>query len=142
MVTNLILKNQSYSERYNLANKLDTIADGVIKRGVLVVEKNSFGFFNLIDYFNKRVVVHDIPTSAIANALCSTLNSKKLDRQKSLVNLGSVLEQYHKLNNDCLFFRHTIKINNDPFKVEVALVRLDITLAKLKYVHYQMTSYL
>ena len=142
MVTNPILKNQNYNERYNLANKLDTIADGVIKRGVLVVEKNSFGFFNLIDYFNKRVVVHDIPTSTIANALCSTLNSKKLDRQKSLNNLGPILEQYHKLNNDCLFFRHTIKISKDPFRVEIALVRLDTTLAKLKGVHQQITSYL
>lgn len=142
MVTNPTLKSQNYNDRQLLANRLDTIADRVIKRGVLVVEKNSNGFFNIIDYFNKNVLVEDLPTFAVASSLCNSFNAKKTNRKKSFSEIATILEQYHKLNNDCMFFRHTIRVSKDTFKVEVALTRLDITLVKLKGVHQQLSSYL
>lgn len=142
MVTKPILKNQNYNDKFALVSKLDTIADRVIKRGVLVVERNSSGFYDLVDYFSKNVLVKDIPNLPIAKTLCDSLNTKKVNKKKAFDDLAAVLEQYHKLNNDCMFYRNTIKVSNDPFKVEVALTRLDISLLKLKSVHHQMQAFL
>ncbi len=142
MVTKPILKNQNFDDKFVLANRLDTIADRVIKRGVLVVDKNANGYYNLIDYFNKNILVQDIPNLAIAKSLCNSLNTKKVNKKKSYDDLAAILEQYHKLNNDCMFYRNTIKVSKDPFRVEVALTRLDISLLKLKSVHHLMQAFL
>jgi hypothetical protein len=135
-------KDQNYNEQAYLAAKLDTIADRVIKRGVLVVEKNHDGFFNLVDYFNKSVIVADIPSISLAKSICEYLNNKRdTNKRKFFNDLQLLINSYHKLNNDCVFYRHTIKVAKDMMRVEIALTRLDVTLVKLKSLHQQMQHY-
>ncbi len=135
-------KDQNYNEQAYLAAKLDTIADRVIKRGVLVVEKNPDGFFNLVDYFNKSVIVADVPSIALAKSICEYLNNKRdTNKRKFFNDLQLLINSYHKLNNDCVFYRHTIKVAKDMMRVEIALTRLDVTLVKLKSLHQQMQHY-
>ncbi len=135
-------KDQNYNEQAYLAAKLDTIADRVIKRGVLVVEKNHDGFFNLVDYFNKSVIVADVPSIALAKSICEYLNNKRdTNKRKFFNDLQLLINSYHKLNNDCVFYRHTIKVAKDMMRVEIALTRLDVTLVKLKSLHQQMQHY-
>jgi site-specific recombinase len=142
LATKYTHKDSSYSNQVYLASKLDTIADRVIKRGVLVVEKNSDGFFNLIDYFNKTIIVADVPTVALAKSICDYLNSKRdTNKRKFFVDLQHLINNYHKLNNDCIFYRHTIKVAKDIMRVEIALTRLDVTLVKLKTLHQQIQHY-
>ncbi len=125
-----------------IADKLDTLADRVIKRGIIVAEKNNYNFFNLKDYFTKEVVIEDVPNYTIASSLCDYLNSKKdINKRKTYIDVQLILDQYHKHNNDCVFYRRTIKQNPDIFKVEVALTRLDVTLQKLKSIHKQLQGY-
>ncbi len=135
-------KDQNYNEQAYLAAKLDTIADRVIKRGVLVVEKNHDGFFNLVDYFNESVIVADIPSISLAKSICEYLNNKRdTNKRKFFNDLQLLINSYHKLNNDCVFYRHTIKVAKDMMRVEIALTRLDVTLVKLKSLHQQMQHY-
>ncbi len=142
LATKYTHKDSSYSNQVYLASKLDTIADRVIKRGVLVVEKNSDGFFNLLDYFNKTIIVADVPTVALAKSICDYLNSKRdTNKRKFFVDLQHLINNYHKLNNDCIFYRHTIKVAKDIMRVEIALTRLDVTLVKLKTLHQQIQHY-
>jgi hypothetical protein len=142
LATKYTHKDPSYSNQIYLASKLDTIADRVIKRGVLVVEKNSDGFYNLIDYFNKNVILIDIPTLALAKSICEYMNNKRdTNKRKFFQDLQHLLNSYHKLNNDCIFYRHTIKVAKDMMRVEIALTRLDVTLVKLKSLHQQIQHY-
>jgi hypothetical protein len=135
-------KDQNYSDQIYLASKLDTLADKVIKRGVLTVEKNTNGFYNLIDYFNKNVFLYDVPNLSLAKAICEYLNGRKdANKRKFFYDLQLLLDSYHKLNNDCMFYRHTIKVAKDIVRVEIALTRLDVTLVKLKNLQQQMLAY-
>lgn len=142
LVTKYMRKDQNYSDQIYLASKLDTLADKVIKRGVLTVEKNTNGFYNLIDYFNKNVFLFDVPNLSLAKAMCEYLNSRKdANKRKFFHDLQLLLDGYHKLNNDCMFYRHTIKVAKDIVRVEIALTRLDVTLVKLKNLQQQMLAY-
>lgn len=142
LATKYTHKDPNYSNQIYLASKLDTIADRVIKRGVLVVEKNSDGFYNLIDYFNKNVILVDVPTLALAKSICEYMNNKRdTNKRKFFQDLQHLLNSYHKLNNDCIFYRHTIKVAKDMMRVEIALTRLDVTLVKLKSLHQQIQHY-
>jgi len=142
LATKYTHKDQNYSYQTYLAEKLDTIANRVIKRGVLVVERNSDGFFNLVDYFNKNVVIVDIPTLSLAKSICDYFNNKRdTNKRKFFVDLQHLIYSYHKLNNDCIFYRHTIKVAKDIMRVEIALTRLDVTLVKLKSLNQQMQQY-
>lgn len=142
LATKYTRKDQNYNDQIYLASKLDTLADKVIKRGVLTVEKNTDGFYNLVDYFNKNTIVFDIPTPALAKAICEYLNSRKdTNKRKFFHDLQLLIGAYHKLNNDCIFYRHTIKVAKDIVRVEIALTRLDVTLVKLKNLQQQMLAY-
>ena len=108
----------------------------------MTVEKNTDGFYNLVDYFNKNVIVFDIPTPTQAKAICEYLNSRKdTNKRKFFLDLQILIDSYHKLNNDCIFYRHTIKVAKDLVRVEIALTRLDVTLVKLKNLQQQMQAY-
>lgn len=142
LATKYMRKDQNYNDQIYLASKLDTLADKVIKRGVLTVEKNTNGFYNLVDYFNKNTIVFDIPNTALAKSICEYLNSRKdTNKRKFFQDLQLLVDSYHKLNNDCVFYRHTIKVAKDVVRVEIALTRLDVTLVKLKNLQQQMQAY-
>lgn len=134
--------HNSTLSKHVIAEKLDTLADRVIKRGVVVAEKNKYNFFNLVDYFTKELVIEDIPNYTMASAICNYFNTKKnINKRKSFADVQYIIDQYHKHNNDCLFYRRTIKQSPDILKVEVALTRLDVTLLKLKSIQRQLQGY-
>lgn len=134
--------HNSALSKITIAEKLDTLADRVIKRGIIVAEKNRYSFFNIVDYFTKEVVIEDVPNYSIAGSLCEYFNSKKdINKRKTFIDVQHIINQYHKYNNDCLFYRRTVRQSSDIVKVEVALTRLDVTLLKLKSIQRQLQGY-
>ena len=125
-----------------LADKLDKLADRVIKRGIVVVEKNSNDYYNLIDYFTKEILLEDIPYMGMASTIANYFNTlKNINKKKTYIDVQHHIDQYHKYNNDCLFYRRTIKKSSDSVKVAVALTRLDVTLVKLKSIQNHIQAY-
>lgn len=125
-----------------LADKLDKLADRVIKRGIVVVEKNSNDYYNLIDYFTKEILLEDIPYMGMASTIANYFNTlKNINKKKTYIDVQHHIDQYHKYNNDCLFYRRTIKQSSDSVKVAVALTRLDVTLVKLKSIQNHIQAY-
>ena len=125
-----------------LADKLDKLADRVIKRGIVVVEKNSNDYYNLIDYFTKEILLEDIPYMGMASTIANYFNTlKNINKKKTYIDVQHHIDQYLKYNNDCLFYRRTIKQSSDSVKVAVALTRLDVTLVKLKSIQNHIQAY-
>lgn len=115
--------------KQQLAQQLDTLAKQVADRGVYIAASNSDGFYDVIDYLRDTVVVHDVPTQSLAEHLSTALNHK---HHFSSSYLQTQLDRYHKLNNDCVHYRHTLETTTDQFKQHLARTRLDDALIQLK----------
>lgn len=123
-----------------IAKKLERLTDKVMMRGIYVIEKNSWGYYNLLEYTKKRVILADVPSYKIADAICNALNDKQKFSKLNIGFLHRMIELYHKLDNDCLFYRHTIHNTKDDFKRDVTITRLDLAVQQLKNVHTQLVA--
>lgn len=107
------------------------MVSGVIKRGVYVVEKHDHRYL-IKNYFNNAVLLPMVPTKSMAIDFCERFNSGlklSADRMKQLTH---ILGRIDKLNDDCVFYRHTLSVSNDSFKIAVVESRLDLALAQIK----------
>jgi hypothetical protein len=108
-----------------------------IESMINVIEKNNDGFYNLVEYTKRKVLLLDIPGYILANNICNALNSKKS------INLNfaqTIVGMHHKLSTDCMYYRHTIGTTKDEFRREVAITRLDITIQQLKNVNRELAT--
>lgn len=121
-------KNNSYNKD-NLANKLDTLASNVAKKGVFVVIKSDPGYkvFNII---NKKVLLDNIPYLSLAKELTDKVNKTK--EPMSFENLNRQIDRYYKHLNDILFYKNTIKNTNDFGKLTSAESRLQESIYAFK----------
>lgn len=113
----MAIRHTRKSNNYNkskLANKLDTLASNVAKKGVFVVTKSDPGY-KVINYINKKVIVDYIPFLKIANEVAEQLNKSK--EPLTFESFNRRIERYYKHLNDIMFYKHTIKTSNDTFKV-------------------------
>lgn len=136
LVTESTRKELNFN-KYELAKKLERLTDKIIERGVYVIEKNNDGFYNLVEYTKKKVLLLDIPGYILANNLCNALNSRKS------ININftqTMVGMHHKLSTDCMYYRHTIGNTKDEFRREVAITRLDIAIQQLKNVNRELAT--
>jgi hypothetical protein len=136
LVTESTRKELSFN-KYELAKKLERLTDKIIERGVYVIEKNNDGFYNLVEYTKKKALLLDVPGYILANNICNALNSRKG------INLNfaqTMIDTYHKLSTDCMYYRHTIGTTKDEFRREVVITRLDIAIQQLKNVNRELAT--
>lgn len=106
-------KNKNYNKT-KLANKLDTLASNVAKKGVFIVTKSEPGY-KVINYINKKIIVDCIPFLKTANEVADQLNKSK--EPLTFESLNRRIERYYKHLNDIMFYKHTIRSSNDSFKI-------------------------
>lgn len=121
-------KLTSYNKQ-QLAQQLDLIAHQVAQRGVYLAVRNTAGYYDVVDYLREATVIHDVPNRSLADHLSVALNQR---HYFSPSYLQTQLDRYHKLNNDCVHYRHTLDTTTDQFKQHLARTRLDDALIQLK----------
>lgn len=119
----------SKSKKEVLAKKLTDIAANVAKKSVYVITLNNENY-DILDYFTKKVVVHQIPSKNLAKFLCDSMNKTK--RPLSVSAIQHHINVYSKHYYDCIFYKNTIKKTKDTFKRHVTITRLDISIEHLK----------
>ncbi len=123
--------------KYEIAKKLERLTDKIIERGVYVIEKNNDGFYNLVEYTKKKALLIDLPGYKLANNICNALNARK---QVNIAFAQTMIDMYHKLSVDCIYYRHTISTTKDEFRREVVITRLDIAVQQLKNVNKELAT--
>lgn len=117
------------AKKQELAQKLNSIATTVANKPVYVVSLNS-GYYDIINYYNKNTVVDHIPSKSLAKFICESLNNPRT--KKSVKTIQNFVNIYAKHYYDCEFYKHTISTTKDPFKREVTITRLDISIEYLR----------
>ena len=147
MATKYIRKKQKYNkeQRTNLANRLDTIAGKVAKKGVFIVTQTVGGdYFNVTEVINKRVVLTHILQKNTAQTLCVRLNASTNPKasydisEMQMIRTQRLLDRYADLFTESIFHKHTIKVTDKDFMRDVAFVRLHETLIKLRSVSEEL----
>jgi hypothetical protein len=121
----------------HIANKLDKLASNVAKKGIFVVKKTKIGY-DIVNYFNKEVLVKDIPFSRTANNYCDSLNK---EGERGVAQITHHVHVYHKHMNDIVFYKHTIRTSNDAVRVFNAGVRMQESLGMVKEAKRQLAYY-
>ena len=123
-----------------LAKTLDKVVDSVAKKGIYVIDKNHDGDYVVLDYLKKKVILDNLPKREIAEKFCKSLNrGNKISyvRKQSIDNLT---KQYHRLNNDCIYYKHVIEnsggthLNKEAIQTRLEYTRIHIShvLEKLR----------
>lgn len=131
-----ILKEKNFNKE-QLAVQIDSLTNKILSKGVYVIEKTTEGFYNIRDYVKKTLILSDIPTYAIADSLCNVLNNTKRGNFNIKI-AESLIRSYHKITNDCVHYRYTIKSTKDDFRKEVVYTRLDLSVQHLKRVKNEL----
>jgi len=129
LATKSIHKKKNFNKK-ELAKKLDILAEKVSSKDIYVVGKEDI-FYTVIDFKTKNIVFNDLPTRAIANKLCTRLNSKKLPKSFRK-DIYLHLKDYHKLLTDTYFYKHTIINTTNEISMFTATSRLDLANARMK----------
>jgi|TARA_R110000803_G_scaffold209479_1_gene279176 hypothetical protein len=141
LATKYIRKKQKYNkeQRTNLANRLDTIAGKVAKKGVFIVTQTVGGdYFNVTEVINKRVVLTHILQKNTAQTLCVRLNASTKPNatydisEQQMKRTQRLLNRYADLFTESVFHKYTIKTTTKTFTRDVAFIRLHETLIKLR----------
>lgn len=131
--------NEIKSNKFELSRQLDKLTNKVLDRGIYVIEKNNYGFYNLVEYTKKKSIIADIPGYKLADSICNSFNNRHSSKKNNPAFVQSMISMYHKLNNDCMFYRNTITTTKDDFKREVTITRLDIAVQQLKSVYKELS---
>lgn len=124
----------------HIGQKLDQLASKVIARGIHVVEKNEYGFYNIIEYTKKTAIVVGLPSYTVASNICEILNNKMRSRYIDLSQIQRTADTYNKLDNDCLFYKHTLAKSQDAMKRAVVYTRLDLTIQRMRSIRHELTN--
>ena len=135
MATKLSKKIQlSDAQKASLAQTLNNVSQRVAKRGVHVVVKHD-NLYCILEALSKRVVLAYILEKNLAETLCVRLNrpSKHYPITKEkLQRVQKDLDEYIRLYNDTVFYRHTVKVTKDNTRREVTFTRLQETIGRMK----------
>lgn len=123
------------AKKQELAQKLNSIATVVASKPVYVVH-SSDGYYDVINYYNKTVIVNHIPSKSLAKFICESLNKPKT--AKPVKEIQHFVNMYAKHYYDCEFYKHTIKTTADRFKRDVTITRLDVSIQYLKQAALQI----
>lgn len=114
---------QSYNKD-RLVEQLEQIATNVSKRGIFVVSKNASGFYDIINYVDKSLVIGNLPAQTVANTFCERYNKgARLQDPAQTRRVAKILLKVAKLSSDCMYYTHTQSITTDNDKAEIAGMR-------------------
>ena len=85
--------------------------------------KDSDGTYSIKSYKSNKIVAH---TYTKAGALAA---AKLLAKNKSIEEVLILDNQAAKYRNDCMFYKHTMQVTDNPVKWETTWVRYDIAKA-------------
>lgn len=119
----------SKAKKAILAEKLTDIASNVARKPVFVVSLVNNNY-DVIDYYTKKIIIHQIPSKSLASFICDSLNRTK--KKLPLETIQHYINTYSKHYYDCIFYKHTIKNTKDSFKKQITITRLDMSIEYLK----------
>lgn len=125
------MKNVSRYNKEDLFSKLNAIASSVAKKPVFVVYPAN-GCYSILNYFNKHVVIGNIPSKNLAKYMCDSMNKTKTNHTILTHKLQKFVNLYSKHYYDCEFYKHTIKTTKDLIKKDATITRLDMSIEYLK----------
>jgi hypothetical protein len=123
-----------------LTKQLDTIATNVAKKGIFIVTKSD-DFFIVQEHITKRVVHRDLPMRGIAEYLCKMQNKGKSPNEHVKREIKQLVSQYFKLNNDMLFYQHTLKSTKDSTRWHATYARLHECRARFTFTKKELASF-
>lgn len=130
-------KDQKFNKT-QIANKLDHLIDSVTKKGIFVLDRSE-SHYSVVDYLNKRVLISEIPDKSMAEYLCGRYNKNTMTKEKNK-EVAKLLNQYRKLETDCVFYSHTIAKSDDEVTVDVARMRKNYTVLQLKKIREEIKN--
>lgn len=119
----------SKAKKAILATKLTDLASNVARKPVFVISRTDSNY-DIINYYTKVTIIHQVPSKGLANFLCDSLNKTK--KKLSIESIQYYINVYSKHYYDCIFYKHTIKTTKDTFKKHMTITRLDLSIEYLK----------
>lgn len=108
-----------------------------IRIGSYIVRSNKRGYYKVYDLTTNRLVTETFcKTSAVALAKSLSLG-KRVSRD--IIGLDKEIQKWY---NDCVFYKHTIRVTKDAIKKEVTLTRYEIAKLKTAEAKRQLDKYI
>lgn len=108
-----------------------------VRIGAYVVRSNKRGFFKVYDCSNNVLVTETFcKTSAVA--LAKALSQGK-HVKKDILELDKEIQKWY---NDCVFYKHTMKVTKDNVKRDVTETRYQIAKDKTSHAKRQLDRYI
>jgi hypothetical protein len=125
----------------NIARRLDTMLDTVVKRGVYVIKRLGHQNFAVINTRTGKAIVKRIPLKRIAEQVCDKINSRRLAlRSDCYDNATRKFQLYGKLMNDCACYMHTLDRTTDTVTRAAISARLSEARAAMNQIERSLHS--
>lgn len=108
-----------------------------VRIGAYVVRVNKRGFFKVYDC-SKNVLVSETFCKTSAVALAKSLSQGK-QVKKDILELDKEIQKWY---NDCVFYKHTMKVTKDNIKRDVTETRYQIAKDKTSHAKRQLDRYI
>ena len=108
-----------------------------IRIGSYVVRSNKKGFYKVYDLTSNNLITETF-CKASALALAKTLSQGK-QSTKSILEIDKDIQKWY---NDCVFYRHIIRVTKDDFKREITETRYEIAKDKTSNAKRQLDKYI
>lgn len=118
-------------DKRKLAAKLAELTDNIASRGVYIVVPQDH-WYTVIDYLTRDTVLREIPGRDVAEKIAQRLNSYKKVPGNKIVKARELISGLHKHGNDIEFYRNIIRNSADQNRIDVALVRLNMSKQHLE----------
>ena len=108
-----------------------------IRIGSFIVRSNKRGFYKVYDCENNTLVTEAFcKTSAVAIA-------KTLSKGQTVTdNILDIDKDIQKHYNDCMFYRHNMRVTTDAFRYDVILNRYEIAKDRTWHAKEQLDKYI
>lgn len=126
-------------DKQAVARKLDTLVNNVSKRGIFVVTKNE-RYYQIINYMNNTVVLDEIPTKIIADRFCDKINNNKKISVTWFKKIRELLDNYAKLDYDCIYYTYTIENTEDEIRRTVSQFRREQSIGRMQRIIDKLKS--
>lgn len=112
-------------DKRKLAAKLEELAENVSKRAVYIPVPQD-QYYKIVEYVSNDVIFEHVPNRVLAETMTSRLNLYKKINAKRVSQFKSKISQYHKHNQDAMFFTHIMRNTTDQVRKDVSWFRLNL----------------
>lgn len=108
-----------------------------IRIGAFAIRSNKKGFYKVYDCVNNVLVTETFcKTSAVA--LAKSLSQGK-QAKKTILDIDKEIQKWY---NDCVFYKHTMRVTKDDFKRDLTETRYEIAKDKTSHAKRQLDKYI